>query len=797
MRIPFQWIGELVKLDVSPEELCRHLIMLGFADAEVVPNEWDMLDSFVVGRASAVSPHPTDPHLKLVKVNVGYADLDSVCGAPVIEEGKLYAVALPGARLGTGRTVDAAPVSGVVSRCVLCSGKEAWLDESKDELLEVEDDNAPGVALVEALGLQDPVIEVEVTPNRGDCLGLIGIARELAAFFGKELLIPEPGLKENGGRIESLAKVEIADPEGCPRYGALVCEDVVVRGSPARSRARLRLAGVRAINNVVDATNLILFETGHPLHAFDLDKLAGRKIIVRRAKNGERIVGIDGNDYALKDQDLVIADADRPVAIAGVIGGSNSEVTAGTRRILIEGAYFDHCSVWKTSRRLGLSTEASYRFERGVDIGAVLYVLARAGSLVQTETRCKVARGMIDVYPNPAPPRRLVVSPKKVNRLLGTSIPEQEICDYLERLGFMVSPGKELEVLVPTRRGDVECEADIAEDVARHYGYERIGEKTALASQAYARMPEEMRRIRETKQVLRGLGLYEVVTDSMIGPDDLGILGLAATGAIAIVNPMGVQASCLRPSLIPGLVKALVDNEFKGQESVALFEMGNVYLREGGAPVEPFRMGVGLSGLRQGRSWHARACDVDLFDVKGIVESVSEALGMGIEAKDSDHPAFHPGRRLCLVATGAGGDCVLGHAGEILPSICEALGSKRRLYAAEIELRPLLGGREVTRYKEIPKYPGVKRDIAVVVAESVKERELRSAILAEAGEIVESLEVFDLYRGEQIPEGTKSLAYGIVFRSESRTLKEEEVDGIMKRIDTKLSSEFAAKIRAG
>jgi len=791
------WIRELVKIDIGVEELCDQLIMLGFGDAQVIPNEWDVLDSFVVGRAGEVKAHPGDAHLRMVKVNVGYADLESACGAPLIEEGKLYAVALPGARLGTGRVVDTATVAGVASQCVLCSGKEAWLDDSKDELLKLEDDYTPGMPLLEALGLQDPIVEVEVTPNRGDCLGLIGIARELAAVYGKDLLIPEPGLRENGAAVENLATVEVVDSEGCPRYGALVCENVTVEGSPARTRARLRMAGVRAINNVVDATNLILFETGHPLHAFDLDRLEGHKIVVRRASEGERIVGIDGNDYQLNGQDLVIADAVRPVAIAGVIGGSNSEVTASTRRILIEGAYFDHCSIWKTSRRLGLSTEASYRFERGVDVGAVLYVLARAGSLVQAETKCKVARGMIDVYPNPAPPRRLVASPKRINKLLGTSIPEQEICDYLERLGYMVSPGKDLEILVPSRRSDVECDADIAEDVARLYGYQRIGEKVAVNAEVYARMPEDVRRMRELKQVLRGLGLYQIVTESMIGPADLEALGMSTAGGVAIVNPMGVQASYLRPSLIPGVVKALVENEFKDQESVALFEIGGVYLRQDGVPVEPCRIALGLSGLRRGRSWHAKAVDADLYDIKGLAETVGEFLGLALEAGDSEHPAFHPGRRLSLVAVGPEGVRHLGHAGELLPSACEALGSKRRLYVAEMDLGPLAVPGVKSRYRETPRYPAVKRDIAVVVAEKVKERELREAMMAEAGDLVESLKVFDLYRGEQIPEGTKSLAYGIVFRSESRTLKEEEVDLVMKKIETRLEGKFGAKIRAG
>jgi len=395
----------------------------------------------VVGRVVKTRPHPSEKHLKVVEVNVGYANLVSVCGAPNVDEGTLYVVALPGARLATGRVVDTAELAGVISQCVLCSGKEAWLDESKDELLVIDEDLAPGSKLLEGLGLDDPVLEVEVTPNRGDCLGLIGIARELAAVFGKELNIPEPSLKEDGPRVESLASVEVLDADGCPRYGALVCEDVVIKGSPARMRARLRQAGFRPINNVVDAANIVLFETGHPLHTFDLDKLSGHKIIVRRALAGEKMTSIDGTEHTLVETDLVIADTRKAVALAGVIGSQDSEVSASTRRLLIEGAFFDHCSIWRTAKQHGIATEASYRFERGVDIGAVLYVLARTASLIQQNTKCKVAQGRIDVYPRPVEPRRLAVSPKRINRLLGTSIAEQEICDYLERLGFLVSPG--------------------------------------------------------------------------------------------------------------------------------------------------------------------------------------------------------------------------------------------------------------------------------------------------------------------------------------------------------------------
>lgn len=796
MRVPFGWIREFVKIDVTAEELSEALIMLGFSDAEVIPNEWDALDSFVVGRAGAVTAHPSEGHLRVVTVNVGYGDLVSVCGAPAIKEGGLYAVALPGARLGTGRTVEPATVGGISSQCVLCSGKEAWIDESRDELLQVEDEAAPGDSLAQALGLVDPVIQLEVTPNRGDWLGLIGIAREIAAVFGKDLLIPEPGLNENGARVGDLVSVEVTDSDGCPRYGALVCEDVVVKGSPARTRARLRLAGMRPINNVVDATNMVLLETGHPLHAFDLDKIPNGRIVVRRAAAGERILAIDGNEYQLGDADLVIADRSKPIAVAGVIGGQGSEVTGSARRILLEGAFFDHCSVWKTARRLGLATEASYRFERGVDIGAVPYVLARAGSLIQMDTACRVARGRIDVYPRPLKDRHLLVSPKRINRLLGTAIPEQEICDYLESLGFTVAPGKDLEVIVPARRSDVECEADVAEDVARLYGYDRIGEKTTLTSQIYARLPREARRTREMKHILEGMGVFEIVTDSMVGPDDLQVFNLGSDARLDILNPMGVQTSCLRSSLIPGVVRALVSNEFKGQEGSAVFEMGKVFLKSPGEPLEPYRLAVGLAGVRQPRSWYATPIDYDLFDLKGMVETLGDLAGVKIEGREGIHSVFHPGRRMELFAREEAEERLLGWLGEVLPAVTEGLGSKRRAYVAEIDLALLLETAvRKTRFEDIPKHPAVKRDIAVVVSESTREGDVRRAILAEAGDLVETVDVFDLYRGKQIPEGTKSLAYGMIFRSESRTLKEEEVDIIQKRIEKRLSEEFGGKIR--
>ncbi|HVP57993.1 MAG TPA: phenylalanine--tRNA ligase subunit beta, partial [bacterium] len=558
--------------------------------------------------------------------------------------------------------------------------------------------------------------------------------------------------------------------------------------------ARLRRAGMRPINSVVDAANLVLFETGHPLHTFDLDKLAGHKIIVRRARAGEKLVAIDGTEHILAENDLVIADAAKPVALAGVIGSADSEVGAGTRRLLVEGAFFDHCSIWRTSKQHGISTEASYRFERGVDIGAVLYVLARTGSLIQQDTKCKVARGMIDIYPKPVRPKRLIASPKRINRLLGTSIPEQEICDYLERLGFLVSPGKELEVVVPTRRSDVNCEADLAEDVARLYGYERIAEKTALTCQTYGKVTDSMTRTRELKRILKGLGLYEVVNEAMIGPGEVDAFGLPSP--VGILNPVGLQTSFLRPSLLPGIVKTLVSNEFMSQESIPIFELGKVYLSEAGAPIEPYRLALGLSGARQQRTWFAGSSDFDLYDLKGIAESLAEILGADVGFADASDEILHPGRRMAMVLKTGTEEQRLGYLGELVPSVCEAMGSKRKLYVAELDFEPLLAARaRPVRFQEVPKYPGVKRDIALVVPEAVREVDVRAVILAEGGPLVESVEVFDLYRGEQIPAGTKSLAYGILFRSDERTLKEDEIDGLQRKMEARLNQQFGAKVR--
>ncbi len=792
MRIPFGWLQNYVKIDVSPQEACLHLIMLGFSDAEVIPNEWECLDNFVVGRATEVKPHPKAPHLKVVRVNLGYTDMTSVCGAPNVVEGGTYAVALPGARLGGGQTVSRAEIDGVASDCVLCSGWEAWLDDSKDTLLELDHDLVPGARLLEALGLDEPVIEAEVTPNRGDCLGLIGIARELAAVFGKELIIPEPAPKYCDADTSEVVSVEISDVEGCPRYGAIALEGVRVRSSSASMRARLRLAGLRPINNVVDAANFVMFETGHPLHAFDLDRITDSSVIVRRAREQEKIEAIDGKQYNLTPDDLVIADAARPIAIAGVIGGKNSEVSDKTSRVLVEGAFFEKSLIWRTSKRLTIPSEAAYRFARGVDIEAIPYVLARAAEIIQEDTGCRVARSRVDVYPQPRPARYVIASPKRINKLLGTSIPEQEICDYLERLGFVVTPGRELDISVPTRRDDVEAEADIAEEVARLYGYDRIPPAEDRACRSHGKISQNMLVSGYVRRVLKGMGFTEVVTDTMVSPETLELFNMTGPEVVEIRNPVGVNASLMRTSLIPGILDVLVRNEYRGEEGVAVFEVGKVYSRTEDNFIEGCHLVLGLSGLREARAWYGRSRSFDFFDIKGVLEAVLADFGISVNF-EPDGPAFlHPGRS-ALVQTDGG---ELGLIGEILPDIASHYGSKRRLYVAEIDFEPLVQrGLVARRMRQRPRYPAVKRDIAVVVPKTVLDMEIRSVILHEGGDLIESVETFDLYEGRPIPKGKKSLAYAIAFRHPSRTLKESEIDEIQQKIEMRISKELGGSIR--
>jgi phenylalanyl-tRNA synthetase beta chain len=797
MRVPFGWLQDFVKLDVSPQEACDYLIMLGFADARVLPNEWSYLDNFVAGRAVKVAPHPRDSHLKVVEVNVGYASLASVCGAPNVHTGKMYAVALPGAKLGSGKVVETADISGVTSQCILCSGWEAWIDDSKDELLALDSEISPGTQMLKALCLDQPVLEMEVTPNRGDCLGLIGVARELAAVFGKELNIPEPGTPARGRPAWELASVEIRDTEGCPRYGAAVLEGVKVTGSPADIRARLRLAGLRPINNVVDATNLVLFETGHPLHAFDLDRLAANRIVVRRAVAGEVMKAIDGHDYKLEPEDLVIADAEKPVAIAGVIGGMNSEVGPATERVLIEGAFFDRSRVWETSKRLGIESEAAYRFARGVDVGAVLYVLARTAAIIQEQTRCTLSQGLIDIYPDPRPPVHVFANPKHINKLLGTSIPEQEILDYLERLGFLVSPGKDLEVIVPTRRSDVECEADIAEEVARMYGYERIEAVTSHRCGLHAGYPEDLDVRRTVRERLSGMGLLEAVTDPMLGPETLELFGLEAADNVEIRNPVGVQNSILRPSLLPGMVKVLVGNERQGQEGTAFFEVGKIYGRKGQAFDEVFHLALGLSGMRKARTWHTKTRDVDFYDIKGTLESIAAFLDVKLGFEHLSHPVLHRGRSAAVTLVVDDGHVRIGYIGEIDPRVAEEVGSRRELYITEVDLDSMVGISSRTRkYTGLQRFPAVKRDIAVVIPKEVVESRVRAVIMGRGESLIETVEVFDVYEGRNVPAGMKSLAYGIVFRSPERTLTEAEVDDLQRKIEAGLCKELGGRIRA-
>jgi len=766
MRVPFGWLQDFVKIDISPEEVCDYLVMLGFSDVRVLPGEWDCLENFLTGRATKVDPHPSNPKLKVVEVNVGYTSLVSVCGAPNVNLGEMYAVAMPGSKMGSGKVVETAQIGGVESQCILCSGWEVWLDDSRDELLKLDSHIAPGTKLIESLRLDDAVIEMDVTPNRGDCLGLIGIARELAAVFGKELLIPEPAVNEDGPRVRELASVEIEDTEGCPRYGAIVLEDVAVRGAPAETRARLRQAGLRPINNVVDAANMVLFETGHPLHTFDLDKIKDGRIIVRRAAKGETITAIDDVEYNLDSDDVVIADPDGAVAIAGVIGGKNTEVGPDTKRVLIEGAFFNHAFIWRTTKRLGIASEAAYRFARVVDVGAVLYVIARTASLIQDDTKCSVSAGMIDVYPNPVLPRHVLANPKRVNRLLGTSIPEQEILDYLERLGFLVSPGKDLEVVVPTRRTDVQGEADIAEEVGRLYGFDRIDLTTGHSRDSHGKYPVEAVDARRVREMLIGIGLNEAVTDPTMGPDRIGFFGLASPELVEVRNAVGVQNSIMRPSLLPGMADVLVKNERQGQEEVGFFELGRTYSKQGEGFEETVRLAIGISGTIRPREWHTKPRPFDFYDLKGIVEGVSEALGTDIGFEIGTHEKFHAGRQAVVRLTESGNDSVIGYLGELAPDVCEALGSKRRLYIAEIDFQQIRGAaRGSGRYRSLDRYPAVKRDLAVIIPKKILESQVRSAILANGGSLVESVELFDVYEGEQIPPGTKSLAYAIVFRS--------------------------------
>lgn len=653
-----------------------------------------------------------------------------------------------------------------------------------------------GVEGVEGRG-DDAVIDLEITPNRPDWLGVVGVAREVASRCDGRLILPDFSTSEGDKDVSELVRVTIEDPYGCPRYTARVIMGVKVGPSPEWMAERLEAVGIRPINNVVDATNYVLMELGHPLHAFDYDLLQGHHIIVRRARDGETIVSLDGELRSLSSNDLVIADEERAVAIAGIMGGMETEITDSTRNVLLESAYFDPISIRRTAKRLGMRTEASYRFERGADPEIPALASARCARIICEIAGGELAKGVVDSYPNPQEPVLIRLRRERVEEILGIRISDQEIISLLERLGFKLSGSSPFLVEVPSFRwADVRREIDLIEEIARVYGYNRIPEKIP-EREILPSLPSKKELVLEMiRELMCSYGLNEVINYSFMGYTDLEMMGVPAESswskAVKLLNPISSEQELLRTTLIPSLLRVVERNMRRKAELVHIFEIGKAFFEEEWGIREEEMLGIALWGLRHKRSWHFRDEEVDFFDIKGIIEGLLSSLKIEADFIKDSHSSFHPGRCARIVVSGE----IIGIVGEIHPYVLSRYGIRGRVYASEIRLLPILEWANLERrYVPFSKYPGIRRDMAFLVPEDVKAKDMEIAIREEGGDLVEDVLLFDLYKGERIPEGMKSLAFSVTFRSTERTLRSDEVDEIQGRIVEVLGKRFGARLR--
>ena len=807
MKISYRWLKEFVETDVGPAEIKERLVHAGIEVASASPVV-EGLSGVVVGEIEAIEkdlgPTPAGHHNRLCRVALPDRKFSVICGAPNAAPGLRTAFAPPGATLPGGRAIKATRIRGVVSEGMLCSEKELGIGEDASGILALPADAPVGADLSTYLGLDDTILEIEITPNRPDALSVVGVARELSALTGAPFRFPQVAVRDGGQAVAALAAVEITDPDLCPRYAARVITGLTVRPSPPWLAQRLRAVGLRPINNLVDVTNYVLWELGHPLHAFDHATLPGGRIVVRRARAGERMTTLDGRERALEPDMLMICDAERAVAVGGVMGGAATEVTPRTTTVLLEAACFNPGSIRRTSRALGLSTDASYRFERGADIEGLRAALDRAAQLMADLGGGTVARGVVDVYPAPRPHSRIALRLERVERLIGACPPRPEAVRILQALGFGVDDSAPaLQVVVPSFRRDIAQEDDLVEEIIRVWGYERIPLTLGAGAQALVKRPPQLGLAREMSRTLNAAGLSEVITYAFVDPDRLKAMGWAGEpGLIALQNPISRERSVLRPMLAPGLLEVLALNASRQLPDARVFEVGHVFSphveSDGDRPAhEALWLGIALTGLRQPRAWHAGRERVDIYDVKGAATLLLAAAGISAFDVVAEPAGGLPGylERACAAALSVG-ETDVGWFGEVTHETREAFDLPAPVFLAELSLTALCALPAVTpRYQPLPRFPSVQRDLALVVSADVTAGEIEAAIRALDVPWLARLQVFDVYAGGQVGSGRRSLAWSLTFQAPDRTLTDAEVNDIHARIVKELTERFRGEVR--
>ncbi len=801
MIISYNWLKEFVDCDLPPNDLADLLTMLGL-EVEGMTGVGAGFDSVVVALVEEKAQHPNADKLSLCKVNDGVEIHNVVCGAQNFSVGDRVALARLGSVLPGEFKIKKSKIRGEESCGMLCSLKELGLAEESAGIMILDTPRPLGTPLFDALGLKDTIFEIGLTPNRADCLSVIGVAREVAAKLGVAIRYPGHELLENGPPIATVAGVTVEDSDLCPRYAARYLSGCTVAPSPAWLVSRLEAVGMRSINNVVDVTNYVLMEYGHPLHAFDFHRLAGGKIVVRRAGEGELFKTLDGQERPLLTSDLTIRDGDRSVALAGIMGGENSEISPDTTDILLESAWFDPSAVRRSSKRLGLHTESSHRFERGADIGIVTRALDRAASLMAELAGGVVAKGILDVYPKSVHPLQVPVRLARINAVLGTALTASQVVAIFTRLQFDVREGEPgfMTVTVPTFRVDIRREIDLIEEVARLHGFNAIAGTMPTARVFSDRPPHRQTVEKSLRDLLTAHGFSEVVNFSFFGSDLLDKLLLSPDDlrrqTIRLLNPLSDDLAVMRTSLLPGLLQSAERNLSRRSLNLRLFELRRVYHPVPGEELahEPLHLGAILTGRRHPEGWNHDSAAIDFFDLKGVLENLFADLRVkGVTYDNGTLESFyHPGKACTL---SAGGEAI-GSCGELHPDVLGNFLIEQPVYYVELNFEKLLTKCGAAIAIVPPsRYPDTFRDIALLIDADLPAATVLETIRGQKIKELEGVELFDLYTGQGIPDGKKSIAVRVRYRSPDRTLTDDEVTPLHGRIIDNLVKKLAITVR--
>ncbi|UCG61982.1 MAG: phenylalanine--tRNA ligase subunit beta [Candidatus Zixiibacteriota bacterium] len=790
MIVSYKWLKELTGLEWSAQEMGERLTMCGTA-CEKIEAADRFMDRIVIGKVTDLKAVEGATKIKLASVKLGKTTQDVICGAPNVAVGQTVPVALEGARLDGDIVIKKVKIRGVESSAMICSERELGISDDHSGIMVLDDDLEPGAPFAKQLGFDDFILSFELTPNRADSMSAIGIARDLAALAGVKLNRPPVELSESGEEASSVAAVAIDDPVGCPRYAARIIKNVKIGPSPWWLKRRLLMSGVRPISNIVDITNLVMLETGHPLHAFDLERFGSREVVVRRARNKEKFVTLDGNEHELSPEVLLITNGKTGVAAGGIMGGLDSEIEHDTSNILLEAAYFNPAVIRRGRKELGLVTESSARFEKGADPNGIPFAIDRAAALMQQLAGGEVLRGIIDCYPERIKPRKVILRPERCRYVLGADFSNDTMKDVLTGLEFEVSGDDPLEVLVPTFRPDIEREIDLIEEVARIGGYDKIPDATENIGPLLTAVQYEDRFNQQAKRILTGAGFDEMVHHGLVDGRLTSRL-YPDSPQVKIINPVSEDLNAMRISLLQTTMNTIGHNIAHRNLDLCLFEIGKVYLPAGDECVEERRLGLAVTGETV-HTWRDQPRPYDFYDIAGVLTELNEHFRWGaVQYIPAPHPLFD--ETVCFEVV-CGGRAV-GWAGRINAAVANRFDIKQDIHYAEINLEALMvPGQSMSEFRPLPVYPAAPRDIAIVVDDDVKAGDLVEAVKVTAGELAESVHIFDLYRGKQIESGRKSIAISINYRSREGSLSSEQVDQKQQAVVEVLKRDFKAQIR--